>query len=309
MRRDKPLVSIGVPVFNGADYLEGTLDSLLGQTYDNIEIVIRDNFSTDRTCDIILAYAKRDSRIRHSRAGFNQGAARNYNAVYEQSRGPYFKWAAADDLLAPTFIEKCVATLENIPDCVLAYPKTDIIDANGDVVSDAGVELDLGSVDPVERYKVIRSSLGECNAVFGVLRSDVLRQTNLIKPYIAADMHLLAELSLFGQLIEVPETLFYRRDHAQASSADPTEAAQANFYDPKRMGKPLMSSWNGLKCDLRGISRAPIPLGTKLRLFAYVSRFIYWHSRTFRIDTAAYLKYACHRLLRPQSAGSANKAE
>ena len=246
---ETPLVSIGIPVYNGGAFLSHTLDSILCQTYKSIEVVIRDNNSTDDTCQIVADYMERDQRIKFSRASQNQGAARNFNAVFEQARGPYFKWAAADDLLAPTFVEKCVAVLEDLPACVLAYPQTDVIDAAGQTLESLDDELEANSDDPVIRYRLLRSALKECNAVFGVIRTDVLIRTNLIRPYMAADMHLLAELALYGQLIEIPDRLFFRRDHEEASSVDKTEAAQAIFYDPEHVGRPLMSCWNGLFYD------------------------------------------------------------
>ena len=104
----RPRVSLGVPVYNGLPFLEEALDSLLSQTFDNLEVVFCDNASTDGSPDFVEQRAAKDDRIRVFRHENNLGASRNYNRVFEEARGDYFKWAAADDVLLPTYLEKCV---------------------------------------------------------------------------------------------------------------------------------------------------------------------------------------------------------
>ena len=95
-----PRLSIGLPVYNGADYLAQSLDSLLGQTYEDFELILSSNASTDATDDICRAYAARDSRIRFFRQPTNIGAVPNHYFVFEQATGELFKWASGDDLYA-----------------------------------------------------------------------------------------------------------------------------------------------------------------------------------------------------------------
>src|SRR4051812_43091384 len=102
---EKPTLSIGIPVYNGARYLRMTLDSLLAQTYRDFEIIISDNASTDDTELICRAYAARDPRVRYHRAPVNLGAPANYRRAFDLSTGDYFKWQNADDIIAPTFVE------------------------------------------------------------------------------------------------------------------------------------------------------------------------------------------------------------
>ncbi len=94
-------VSVGMPVFNGERYLEGALESLLGQTYENFELVISDNGSTDRTAAICKSYAARDERVRYLRQEKNRGASWNFNKVYLEANAPFFRWASYDDLCEP----------------------------------------------------------------------------------------------------------------------------------------------------------------------------------------------------------------
>ena len=111
----RPRVTLGVPVFNGGPFLPETLDSLLNQTFSDLEVVISDNASTDRTEEICRAYAARDPRVRYYRNDVNRGAAWNHNRVFELARGEFFKWSAADDLCAPEFLTLCVAALDRDP--------------------------------------------------------------------------------------------------------------------------------------------------------------------------------------------------
>ena len=107
------LVSIGLPVFNGERFLRASLDSIVTQTYGATEIIIADNASTDSSVAICEEYAARDPRIRLLRGEVNRGAAWNHNRVLQEAQGEYFKWGAADDVMAPRFLECCVAALEN----------------------------------------------------------------------------------------------------------------------------------------------------------------------------------------------------
>src|SRR5688572_7662493 len=119
-----PKVSIGLPVYNGENYLSQALDSLLGQTYSDFELIISDNGSTDRTQEICRAYAIKDRRVRYFRSATNRGAAWNFNNVFALSSGKYFKWAAHDDICAPEFLERCLEVLECDPGIVVCFPKT-----------------------------------------------------------------------------------------------------------------------------------------------------------------------------------------
>jgi len=286
-----PLVSIGMPLYNGAAFVAETLDSVLNQSYQNIEIIIRDNDSTDNSKEIVKGYLARDQRIRFSSAKTNEGAAKNYNAVFAQATGQYFKWAAADDLLDPTFVEKCVEVLETSPSTVLAYPQSIIIDASGAQVKHLDDRLDADGDDPQARYLAVHTQLRECNAVFGVIRREALAKTSLIQPYQSADAHLLAELTLYGRFQEIPERLFFRRDHEEASSSDKSRAAQAAFYDPRQVGRPLMFNWAGLWNDFKGIVRAPQTIYVRAKLIAFLCRTVWWQKHGFLQELINYCKY------------------
>lgn len=129
----QPRLSIGLPVYNGEEYLAQSLDALLGQTYEDFELVISDNASTDGTRDICRRYAARDSRIRYLGLPRNIGAAPNHNHVFTECRGELFKWASHDDLYARDLLRRCVETLDERPEVILAHSGQAVIDGDGKV--------------------------------------------------------------------------------------------------------------------------------------------------------------------------------
>ena len=114
-----PKVSIGLPVYNGEKFLAEAIESILGQTFSDFELIISDNASTDRTEEIARSYAASDRRIRFVRQEGNRGASKNFGLVFELASGEYFKWAAYDDVLMPDFLTECVALLDDDPSAVL----------------------------------------------------------------------------------------------------------------------------------------------------------------------------------------------
>lgn len=129
-------VSVGLPVFNGENFLDEAIRSVLGQTFEDFALVIADNASTDRTGDIIGAAAAADQRVRQLRNPRNCGAAANYNRVWAASRGGYFKWIAHDDRILPTYLAKTLAALETDPAAVLCNTVIRHIDARGEPLGD-----------------------------------------------------------------------------------------------------------------------------------------------------------------------------
>jgi glycosyltransferase involved in cell wall biosynthesis len=265
-----------MPVYNGERFLRESLNSLLAQTFRDFELIISDNASTDQTEQICREYAAKDPRIRYDRNETNLGASKNYNRVFELSTGEYFKWAAADDLCAPTMLEQCVCILDQNPEVVVCYPKTNIIDEDGRTLEHYEDGLNLQSETASDRFRQFFRAVGECNAVFGLIRSNVLRQTALVGNYIASDNPLLAELSLYGRFCEIPEFLFYRRHHLHAYSSQTDIGQLLEFYDPKNKHRPPLTKWKHLCANFRAVERTPLRPGEKMRLRYYVIRMGIW---------------------------------
>jgi glycosyltransferase involved in cell wall biosynthesis len=274
MDSSNPRVSIGLPVFNGDEYIEEALHSLLAQTHADFELIISDNASTDRTEQICRRYAAKDDRIRYFRNENNLGAAKNFNQLFELSSGEYFKWAAHDDLCAPEHLQRCVEVLDREPNVVLCYPKTSIINEQGELVEHYFDGFNLRSPKPHERFRDFFRAPGLCNPVFGLTRASALKRTALIGNYASSDRVLLGELSLLGQFFEIPEYLFYRRGHPQRSlAANITDSEIAAWFDPAMRSKILLPRWRRFSEYLKAIGRAPLSWSERVRCYTEVWRF------------------------------------
>lgn len=275
MSKDKPRVSIGLPVFNGEHYLAEALDSVLAQTYSDFELIISDNASTDRTPEIGEAYAAKDQRIRYYRNEKNLGAARNYNRVFELSSGEYFKWAAHDDVLGPEFLSRCVTVLDQDSSIVLCHAKTGRIDEHSALVGvyEEYQYLRIGSPRPHERFFDLIRLDHSCNIVFGLIRASALRMTSLIGSYSASDRPLLAQLGLIDRLYEIPEILFFRRDHPGTTWRVWGEKSEVvAWYDPSKAGRIIFPYWRLCFEYFRSINRVPLSWSDRLLCYIQMTR-------------------------------------
>lgn len=272
----RPTVSIGLPVFNGKNYLREAIDSILSQTFTDFELIICDNASTDSTEEICRACAAKDSRVRYHRQPRNMGAAVNYDTAFHLSRGRYYKWAAHDDVLAPTFLERCVEVLDSDPGCVLVYPGTVLIDESGAQTSCYRDLLAFDSEDPVARLRhwIVRSA-GGCYAFFGLLRPEVVATTGLHGNYPASDLVFLAEMAMRGRCRMIPEGLFYARRHEGNSvTCNPDIRDLAAWFKGTRPRWLTFKYHRILRGIISAIHRVPLTLTQKLGayrvLFAWI---------------------------------------
>lgn len=271
---DRPRVSIGLPVYNGENFIVASIDSLLAQTFTDFELIICDNASTDGTEAVCRDYASRDPRVRYQRNEANIGASANYNLTFEMARGDYFKWAAHDDLCAPTYLERCVEALERDPAVVLAYTRARAIDGKGNVVKEYPGKHHYNSPVARERFYEFVLDPHPVVAVFGLMRREVLGRTRLIGKYAGSDRPLLSELSLLGKFYEVPEFLFFYRFHeGQSWGGNKSAQAQQAWYDPRRAGKITFPQWRLLREHVRSIERSPVGFKDRASCYAYMG---YW---------------------------------
>lgn len=282
-----PAITVGLPVHNGETYLAQALDAWLDQTFDDFDLIVSDNASTDATEEIARAYAAEDPRIQYVRNATNVGAAANFNQVFHLARSPYFKWAAHDDIFAPTFLERCHARLEADPALVLAYSRVRLIDESTSprhavperrrgATGPAGTlhavpwrytaPADQTSADPIVRYRSVLHHVTWCFEVFGLIRTAALRQSSLIGSYYGSDRVLLAELSLRGRFHQEPADLFFRRCHPnQSSSAGMSPRKQAQWISGRRPGSFVFPQWHLLKGYLSALGRADLTPAQRLR--------------------------------------------
>jgi glycosyltransferase involved in cell wall biosynthesis len=302
---NKPRVSIGMPVFNGEKYLREALDSILAQTYQDFELIISDNASTDHTQQICREYANKDSRIHYNRNEENLGAPKNYNRVFELSSGEYFKWAAYDDVLAPEYVQKCVNILDKDTSIVLCHSRTGRINEQGILVGiyNRGMLRRISSWKPHERFSDFISLLYFCCPVFGVYRAISLRRTPLHGDYIGADRNLLAEMALIGRIYEIPECLFFERDHPDSYSSiyygDNHSISEDRFRKEmawwSKGGRTIFPHWKNCVEYFRSVNRVRLKWSERLLCYDQIFRWITKEGWLFICnDLKMFLLYRSH---------------
>ena len=265
-----PRVSIGLPVYNGEDHVAEAIESVLSQTFRDFELIICDNASTDRTEGICRGFAARDRRIRYYRNAKNLGAAKNFNRTFELSRGEFFKWFAHDDVIAPTYLQRCVETLDQCgPNVVLCFPRRLLMSHDGHVLGPDAPARWFEAGPPFERISFLR--LMHVNAFlysilgFGLMRRDVLAKTRLIGGYKYSDLVLIAEMRMLGEFREVDEPLYHTRLHEPKNSTD-----EAAMLDPSNIGKKVWPELTLFHERLKSVRRLGGPWHKKAWHYACV---------------------------------------
>jgi hypothetical protein len=271
----EPLVSVGLPVYNGERYLREALDSILGQTYANLELVISDNASTDGTEAICREYAARDPRVRYHRAARNGGAVWNFNRAFELARGEYFLWNAFDDAREPECVARCVAALEARPDAVLCCTGIRLVDEDGAVIPPAEFphgERPSGPTAEARLSAIARSTYWY--DFYGVARRAALARTRLCRPVWGFDVVLLLELCLMGPVLEVPEALFRYRIFRRKTGVD-----AASTLATVTTGGAIPMNWTEFSLALLDVvRRADLPAAERRRLAARLRRELVVHN-------------------------------
>lgn len=269
-----PRVSIGLPVYNGQEYLGETLDSLLAQTFSDFELIICDNASEDATQEICETYARQDDRIRYYRNEQNLGAAKNYNKTFQLAVGEYFRWNSYDDTCAPHYLERSVHELDHEPGVIVCYSRTLLIDGKGDVLEYYSDDLNLRSPLPRERFGKLLRTPGWCNPIFGLMRTRLLAKTPLIGAYPRSDRTLLGQLALMGEFSELPEYLFSRRVHEKISTeVNVSERDLAAWFDTSIRGKLIFPRWRRYFEYIKAIMTAPISIVDRAYSLSYIAGF------------------------------------
>ncbi len=170
-----PRLSLGLPVYNGGAYLAESIASLLDQSYEDFELLISDNASTDDTADVCRSYARQDRRIRYIRQRENIGLCRNHNFLVDRAKGELFKWTSADDLYGRDLLLRCVEALDTHPDVVLAHAWNAVIDDDGQLTQSMEYPLRTDAPHAPARF---RSFLFGCSGLFPGPDGKLVRYNN-----------------------------------------------------------------------------------------------------------------------------------
>jgi glycosyltransferase involved in cell wall biosynthesis len=270
-----PLVSVGLPVFNGENYLAQAIESILGQTLTDLELIISDNASTDRTEEICRKFAAADPRVVYHRNPTNIGGARNQAVTVDLSRGRYVRLSAHDDLISPTFLEECVKVLEESPDVVISFTGTVVIDGEGEEV--VQYRSDRGCAErPSQRFAQLAFRDHNCDAIYGVIRGDVVRATKPMENFIDGDKAFLCRLAMRGRFQSIPKPLFYKRFHPKNHVTNWRD--RMAWYNPDAKGKVSFPNWLELGSFTSVAVGSKIGWGERLRCAGTTARWFlrYW---------------------------------
>ncbi len=290
MSTPSPLVTVGLAVYNGENFIREAIDSILNQTFQDFELIITDNASTDSTQQICEAYAEKDSRVRYIRNPQNIGCTRNQNYTVQLATGKYFKLANHDDVCAPTLLEKCVAAMEQDPSIVVCHPRATVIDDAGRPLdkgigkndelyvglTNANTRLRSDSPKAAERFGDLACFPHSGYQLFGVMRLDALRRTPLMGTYAGTDLVLLARLSLLGRFHEVPENLFFLRRHEGQSLSINAISTHllCIWYDDSRRGRLIFPRWERYWRYVAAVQETPLSLGDRLGCYQQLLRLL-----------------------------------
>lgn len=279
MNSSPPVVTVGIPVYNGERYLARTIESLLDQSFGDFELIVADNASTDGTRALCERFAALDSRVNYVRHPVNLGAPRNWNCLVHLARGEYFKWASANDCVARSMLARCVDVMSSSPEIALCYGHTLLVDEAGQPIELFEGDIDVSMQQPSARFSAVCAGLTLNNAMCGLIRTSVLRKTGLDRLYPSGDMALMSELALYGTIRLLPEVLLHRRQTPGTFTSMLTPAQIQRVYDPKaRNPMKLIRSRRHLD-NFHSIARAPISFVEKLRAFRVAFRLFAWDRR------------------------------
>jgi len=292
-----PPVTVGMPVYNGERYVRRAIESILSQTFQDFELVISDNASTDTTQRICTEYASKDRRVRYYRSDRNRGAAWNHNRVVELARGEFFKWQCHDDYCDSTFLEKCLSVVQNNPSIVLCYPQFVRVDERGKRLGIKSSTVQ-GDSEPCGRFRSLIYRRDSCEEIYGLARTAVMRKTALIGPYSNSDDAFLAELILHGQFYQIHEPLFFYRIHpAQSTSLYPNRSTRMAWFEPsaaRRLSLPFLRLFAGY---ILLIWRSPISWSVKLRCYSCLAGWFWYFRHWFTEDVRAVGSFQTQRFV------------
>jgi glycosyltransferase involved in cell wall biosynthesis len=232
-----PLVSILIPTYNGERFLGAALESALAQTYEDIEVVIADDASTDGTADILAAAAARDPRVRVERRTANLGAFGNTARLLGSAQGEYVKYLLHDDLLEPTCVERLLSGMQD-SGAAMAFSRRAVIDEDGVPVEHAQSGALLREPGTIDGGRLGSYVLESCTNIIGEVTTVLFRRADVDleslyridgrRLTVLADVSLWLRLLARGNAFYTPESLSSFRRHAQQmTSRAPVRASGA----------------------------------------------------------------------------------
>ena len=225
-------LSIGLPVYNGEKFLHKCLDSLLEQSFENFEIIISDNASTDTTQNICHKYSEKDKRIRYIRQEKNIGLLPNFNFVLDQSNSEFFMWMGVDDYILPDYVKKNMDILilnSNVVGSVSKIKPYNFSDSSINQIDSKFIDftkklrtrfkkLDAFSISGNYDQKVRRYLTGStCQVIYGIFRTDKLQKSIIPSLFVGLDWAEMLNVLKFGDIHVIDEVLMYEFEGGRSS--------------------------------------------------------------------------------------------
>jgi len=219
--KDIPLITIGMPVYNGDNFLKRRLNNILEQTFTNFKLIISDNASSDKTQNICEEYSRKDKRIHYVRQEKNMGILRNFNYVLQRAKSKYFVWAAVDDIWLSEFLEKNVKVLDVNEKVVGSISKIKYTNENGSFIDYEEVDYRkypiTGSYeDKVTFYLKVKT----IENIYALYRRDELSKCVIRKANHAVDNAMILNVLKFGDIIVLDDVLMYRNLYGISSETN-----------------------------------------------------------------------------------------
>lgn len=271
-----PRVSVVVPAYQNAAFIERTLDSILAQTHRDLEVVVADHASTDGTWRLLQRYAD-DPRVVLLQTPAGGGAERNWNRVTEAASGSLLKLVCGDDLIYPTCIEEQVQAMHAHPGVAMVACRRDLVDVSGRVLLRRRGLPGLAGLVPGSR--AVRAAVRAGTNIFGepacvLLRRDLVSAVggwSAAQPYLI-DEDLYVKVLAFGDLYAQPEALAAFRVSAAQWSVDLAreQARQGKeFLRRVRQDQPAAVSHGDVRL---GSVRAVVAAGQRRAAYVMWSR-------------------------------------
>jgi glycosyltransferase involved in cell wall biosynthesis len=286
-----PRVSVGMPVFNTSRLMVESVDNILSQTLRDIELIICDNASTDDTYRVCQELAASDPRVRLLRNSTNLGVNPNYRRVAEESRGEYFKWAAAQDLVDRNFLERCVGILDVRPEVSLVFGQSMLFESDPAAGVPYDDHMELEDDDAVIRFRRSVEGLRLNNPINGVIRRSDLLRTFVHPDYYGADNVVLSQLALAGKLVLAPDVIFYRRMKPESATPLKTASEVLLYHYPSGGRGQLFQAWRITYGYLSAVFVSALSFGDKFRALRYVGKMACWRWPALWKDLREALQY------------------
>ncbi|WP_035258459.1 glycosyltransferase family 2 protein [Desulfatirhabdium butyrativorans] len=262
-------VSVVIPAYNAEKYIAESIESILGQTFTDFELIVIDDCSTDGTGEIVQRYAMLDKRIRPYRNHENLGIAGNRNRGVELARGKYIAWQDADDISYPTRIEKQYHFMTTHPEIGIVGGYLEIFRNNGKIVG-------------IRKYKVDDKGLRRCIYRYSpvaqpvaMIRRDALKKAGLydLRYPPAEDLDMTFRIGVYYKLGNIPDVLLKYRENVTSAvftrlKIDEINTLKIRFKNFANPAYPL-SLFDICYNALHFLSVWFIPPKLKIRLFSF----------------------------------------